>query len=61
MISILFFALVVPHVTDKIQKWVESVAKHPVTDDGAIPEVIKFNQIIKYIIIFILITRQLMR
>uniref|UniRef100_A0A0A9WCM9 CTP synthase n=2 Tax=Lygus hesperus TaxID=30085 RepID=A0A0A9WCM9_LYGHE len=30
---------VVPHITDTIQEWVERVAKQPVTEDGAQPEV----------------------
>ena len=34
-----FIYLVVPHITDAIQDWVENVAKIPVTDDGKEPEV----------------------
>ena len=34
-----FSILVVPHVTDAIQDWVESVANIPVTEDGEKPQV----------------------
>lgn len=31
--------LVIPHITDAIQEWVERVAKQPVSDDGIEPDV----------------------
>lgn len=31
--------LVIPHITDAIQEWVERVAKQPVSDDGVEPDV----------------------
>lgn len=33
------FCLVVPHITDAIQEWVERVAKVPVSESGRTPEV----------------------
>lgn len=33
------FNLVVPHITDAIQEWVEKVAQKPVSETGKIPEV----------------------
>lgn len=35
----LFYVLVIPHITDAIQEWVERVAKQPVSDDGVEPDV----------------------
>lgn len=35
----LLFVVVVPHITDAIQEWVERVAKQSVSEDGAKPEV----------------------
>ena len=34
-----YLYIVVPHITDSIQEWVEKVAKVPVTEDGKEPEV----------------------
>lgn len=36
---VLCFFLVVPHITDAIQEWVERVANQSVTEDGTKPEV----------------------
>lgn len=33
------FLIVIPHITDAIQEWIERVANQPVTEDGAKPEV----------------------
>ena len=38
-VFVLFIAIVVPHITDAIQEWVERVAKVPVDGDNAEPEV----------------------
>lgn len=35
-----YYFLVVPHITDAIQEWVERVANQSVTEDGAKPEVL---------------------
>lgn len=44
------YILVIPHITDAIQEWVERVAKQPVSDDGVEPDVrlfmIYFNKLI---------------
>ena len=37
------FIIVVPHITDAIQEWVERVAIQPVTEDGDKPVVIKIT------------------
>jgi len=36
----MIYSLVVPHITDAIQEWVEKVASESVTEDGTKPEVL---------------------
>ena len=38
-VIILYCSIVVPHITDTIQEWVERVAKIPVDKDGEQPQV----------------------
>jgi len=43
--------LVVPHITDAIQEWVERVANQSVTEDGAKPEVLLIYELLCFIIL----------
>jgi len=47
----LLYILVIPHITDAIQEWVERVAKQPVSNDGVEPDV-RFYINFEYFIIF---------